>query len=659
MARYGFSFCLPLARSAAALCALLGASSLARATQPAAPAIMPEQISTLRGVGDVALAPDGRHIVYGVRAFADPARPPVTRLWFQPVAPDAHAVRLEGSQDNDSHPRWSPDGRHLAYIGRHGGAHDTIWLAGPAGEAPRDLGPFAGDAIDFRWSPDGGRLAVLVRPVPPSAPVARVDGSAPDDMPPGPGLVILTVADGHIQPVALDAHAVFDVEWAPDGQSLAVRAGRSDGLDAFWYQSAISIIDTAGHVLHRLPGRATAVHPVFSPDGGHLAWGHFDQDGIVGTVSRYDLADGRAHKIGAGWSGSVRAMAWNADGRSLTVLGFHDIAPCLGRMDAANGTISQTVDLGGEPYAFSMARDGTVALPASTPTRAEDVWIVQDGHGRALTDLNPQVSGWPLGAQRVVRWQGRDGTALSGLLVLPPGQSRDVPLFTQIHGGPYDAWAQGWLGSWHDWARMLASHGIAVFMPNPRGSDGRGAAFAEATRGDWGGADARDILDGIDMLTRQGVADPRRLALGGWSYGGFMAAWMAGHEKRFLTVIDGAGITDLRTMALSTDVGPGFLPPYFGDPVDRATEYAAHSPINAANLTRMPILLLHGMSDARVPPEQAMIFFNSLKAQGTRVELVRYPDAPHWFGGAVGAMVEEDVQRRVLTWLTPILRPAP
>ena len=173
---------------------------------------------------------------------------------------------------------------------------------------------------------------------------------------------------------------------------------------------------------------------------------------------------------------------------------------------------------------------------------------------------------------------------------------------------------------------------------------------------DWGGVDHDDIIDGVANLERQGIADPAREMIAGWSYGGFMSAWAAGHDTRWRTAVIGAAPTDLVSMALTTDVGHSFLTPYFGDPIRDRSVFEEHSPLAFAGAIHVPVLL-HGGSDARVPAFQSQLLFTALKDAGADVSLVRYPEAPHWFGGAVGVDDEIDVQSRVLDWALRYLGP--
>lgn len=629
----------------------------------------PTDIATLRQVSDASIAPDGKHVIYSVRTPGDPAKLGPTRLWLVATASGARAMPWPVGENGDTTARWSPDGRAIAFlsdrhaasvVAKHASSSVQLWLTSANAASAHLLAHLPGSVSDFRWSIDGKQIAALVQEKPaspaPASGVIEVGRHLSTTR-----VYVVNVATGSFEAVTPPDRFVFDVDWAPDGKHLVVRYGEGPGLDYFWYLSQDAVLDLQNGQWTVLPHRATALHPSFSPDGQRVVYGYFDANGITGAVAVYDLPSKQSTLLGNAWNGSLRDLQWDADGKHLTALGFIDLSPLFVDVDARSGKITPRFTIQGDPYAFSRADDGTLAFVASTRQHPEEVWLAKGNEARAITDTNPQVRGWKLGKLETVQWRSRrDATELEGLLMLPADASPGHPMKTlvQIHGGPYDAWSNGWLGSWHNWAEMLSAHGYAVFMPNPRGSDGRGNAFATANVGDWGGADFQDVLDGVDALEKQGIIDPSRVAIGGWSYGGYLSAWAAGHGDPFKTAIVGAGVTDLASMAMTTDVGYSFIPPYFGDPVRARARYEAHSPLTFVHDVHMPVLIMHGEHDQRVPIFQGEMFYNALKQQGEHVEMIRYPGAPHWFGGAVGPAYEEDVQQRVLDWLDRYLGPS-
>ena len=638
-----------------ALITLLVSSPALAAPHP----ITPQDISALRQVSDAQIAPDGHQILYSRITPSSHTAPTAPDLWA--VTPGSHAEpkQLRGTLAGDHQPRWSPDGATLALLRTHatGTAHGArLVLLDIKSGKPRTIPGLTGTPVTFTWAPDGRSIAIITHEAPPALPHnATEEGRSGTSH-----LILLDVASLKTRTVPTPDPFIFDVDWGPKEQCLIIRSGKEGGLEYYWYRSTQSIIKPDGTVLYTLPGHATAVHASFSPDGNTVVYGYFSEDGIDGLVGTVDLATGKREPIASAWGGAILRAAWDTDGHGLTVLGFKGVETHLAHVAFDHASTAEPTEIAtvmGEVFSFSRDKSGDIALTASTRTTPDEVWLYHKGHGQQLTHSNPGVDQWSLGEQRVIHWKAKDGLDLSGILVLPPDASphQPMPLFVQIHGGPLEAWYDGWLGSWHNWARMLASHGIAVFMPNPRGSEGGGPAFSAANRGDWGGKDYQDILSGVDHLEKDGIADPARLALGGWSYGGFMGMWAAGHNDRFKTLIAGAGIADLMTMAMSTDVGLSFIPPYFGDPLTHQREYSAHSPLSFVQNVSVPVLLLHGDADTRVPTLQSRLFYAALHESGKTARFIHYPGAPHWFGGSVGLDTEIDVQQQVLTWLQKYL----
>jgi dipeptidyl aminopeptidase/acylaminoacyl peptidase len=215
------------------------------------------------------------------------------------------------------------------------------------------------------------------------------------------------------------------------------------------------------------------------------------------------------------------------------------------------------------------------------------------------------------------------------------------------HGGPFEAWQMGWLGGWYQWEQLLASHGYVVLAPNPRGSQGQGAAFQEANFQDWGGGDFQDVMDGVDLLIKQKIADPARLGIGGWSYGGFMTSWTVTHTDRFKAAVVGAAVTDLYGMSTTTDIAPSYLNEFFGNFVANRKMYDEHSPMRYIEGCHTPALVLHGDADERVPTFQGEEFYKALRMLGREAQLVRYPREPHIFTEREHQI---DSMQRIIDW---------
>lgn len=670
-----------LLRAVSPLLLLAALLPAAAGTAESARAITPDDIVNIRQVDDPQLSDDGTRIAYTVSTPQPGGKPPRSRIWWVPFGGDTPARELaapEGASDRG--PRWSTRGERLTFLSDRKlpdspaegakslgtkAAATQVWEVAVDDGTPRPLTRSAGDVQAFALSPDHRRLAYLVVDPPSPAEQARIETSDDAQEVEHPThfsrLWIKSLPGTAARAVTPPGLQVHDLAWAPGGRSLALRVSDGTTLNDYWYDSRVVLVDaTDGAILDTVSARASA-HPLqFSPDGSRLLYGELGRDGMIATIFVHDLDDGDLRAgaervaLAQDWPGTLWLARWR-DNATVIGEGQRGVRGAFLRIDAATGQATEFASVQVPYQRFTVGAGGRVAFLGQRADVPAEVWTLRGANARQRTTTNPQVADWPHGQLRELSWRSSlDGREITGLLVTPPDWALGTPLPTlvQIHGGPAWAWWSGWLGSWHEWAQLLATHGYAVFLPNPRGSQGQGVEFARLSRHDWGGTDLQDVLDGIDMLEREGIIDPQRLAIGGWSYGGYLAAWAVTQSDRFKTAIVGAGITDLGAMALTTDV-PDYMPGYFGDPLRNRDEYDAHSPIRYATDIDVPVLILHGENDQRVPVAQGEMLFRALKLEGVPVEMVRYPREPHWF---VERAHQRDVLARVLGWLDARLR---
>ena len=273
------------------------------------------------------------------------------------------------------------------------------------------------------------------------------------------------------------------------------------------------------------------------------------------------------------------------------------------------------------------------------------------GRPTRVSTANTSLVKPPLGATELVRWKGKDGLEIEGLLTLPvhsPAGSR-VPLILNIHGGPSGVFSEAFIGAPGLYPiAAFAAKGYAVLRPNPRGSTGYGTPFRQRVVRDWGGLDFQDLMAGVDSLIARGIADPERLAVMGWSYGGYMTAWTVTQTARFKAAAVGAGITNHVSMYGTQDI-PTVYEDYFGGlPWTAADVYARSSPINFVHRVKTPTLLLHGENDNRVPPTQAHEFYRAIKRQGVETRMVVYPRQPH---GPTEPKFQQHIMEEHLAWV--------
>jgi len=571
----------------------------------------------------------------------------------------------------DTHPRWSGDGRSLAFIsnrplpdaaGFQDLAAQQVWQTQDfAISVP--ITRSAGDVKAFAFDPAHRQLAYIATdPLPDTVKAARdaKDDAIEVDKPQQyERLWIQALSEGLPQGlprlVSLPGQQVFDMAFSPDGAQLAVRFSDGVTLDEYWYRSQVALFDARSGMLKSvLESRASAQSLQWSADGTRLLYGQLGPHGMTSTPVVHEPANGRSVLLASDWPGTLSRARWRDD-NTLIGQGQQGVRGVFLQLDAATGAWTQIAQAQFSQHTFTVSNPGQIAYIGIQNTQPGEIWVLDNGTPRVLTKTNPQVADWTLGTVRELSWpSSRDGRTITGVLVTPPQwrAMTHLPTLVQVHGGPAWAWWSGWLGSWHDWAQVLATRGYAVFLPNPRGSTGQGAAFTELVRGDWGGGDFQDILDGVDMLEREGIIDPQRLAIGGWSYGGYMSAWAVTQSERFKTAIVGAAVTDTGVLALTTDI-QSFLPNYLGDPLQRRDTYDRHSPVRFAHKVKVPVLILHGDQDIRVPLEQGQMFYHALKHNGSPVEMVIYPRATHWFSEYEHS---RDIQQRVIEWLDRHLR---
>ena len=446
---------------------------------------------------------------------------------------------------------------------------------------------------------------------------------------------------------------IDDVDPSPDGTRAVVRISPTPVLNDYWYVSKVAVIDLSlGDVRKVLTDRAApqAVH--WFRGGDKLAYGEKTEKEIAELSVIEDLTSGKKTIYGRDLKASIRSAEWNGDGASLTIEGVEATRSFFATVNAASGEIVKLADVTADGYEFTISDDGqTIAYLGQSPARPDDIWIYTKGGGpKSLTETNPQIAGWDLGKVQEISWpSSKDARKIYGVLVLPPDYIPGTPHKTVVHahGGPFEAWQSGWLGTWYEWAQLLASHGYVVLAPNPRGSEGQGAAFQEANFEDWGGDDFQDVMDGVDLLIKQRIADPARLGIGGWSYGGFMTSWAITHTDRFKAAVVGAAVTDLYGMSTTTDISPNFLNEFFGNFAGNRKLYDEHSPMRYIERWHTPALVLHGDADARVPTFQGQEFYHGLKLLGREAEFVRYPREPHIFAEREHQI---DSLQRIIDW---------
>ncbi|MFC1436092.1 prolyl oligopeptidase family serine peptidase [Streptacidiphilus sp. N1-3] len=611
-----------------------------------------------------AISPDGALVAYAV-SLPGPNGGRSSQLWLSPS--DGSSPPLAAAPGVPcQHPRWAPDSASLLF--RSLGQLNRIRTDGTDGGVPEALTDWQAGIVDYLPLADGKTVALLAEDEPEDEPdeadaPGRGDPMVWAEQGPGARLRLLDLGTRELRVVdGLGDRHVVEVSQRPDGGPLAVISWAHPDSDPGAFTAELHLVDPATAEVRGL-GRLEleAGSPTWwrSKDSWHLAYLALTPPGPVGGRAVLDIAipaigpAGEHRNLTAGMTACPTELVQISDGAPLAL--FADgLDTAIHRLDADTGGFRHVSTSRGRLSSLTASHTaGPVAVLASTAHVPMDVHA---GPARGpllrLSDTRPELRGFSWGSQERLCYRADDGLGLDGLLILPPGRTRadgPFPLVTLVHGGPYDRWADEFNNSYFAPAQWLATAGYAVFLPNPRGGEGHGHAFAAAVAGRVGLEEWTDIVTGIDLLTAEGVADPDRLGIGGWSHGGFMAAWAVGQTDRFKGALMGAGISDWGMQAATgeqgaLEAGLGGSHGWEGPGPHRHDEL---SPISYASRIRTPVLIVHGEDDTNVPLGQSVFFHRALRRFGVDHEFVVYPREGH---GLVEPGHRIDVLHRTRDW---------
>lgn len=612
------------------------------------------------------MAPDGSRIAYVVAPMSKQVDKEtehgVSTIWVV-GALEGESRQFTGGTWEDSDPRWSPDGRQLAFLSDRAerGKQSVYIMPADGGEGVRVFDQ-EGSISSLRWSPDGRYLSFTFTD--PETDDEKKKKEDKDDVKVWDAerkwrrLWLIDRLNGdEARAVSPEDRQVWSYSWSEDSRKIAINHSSNPRLNDIFLETQVDILDVDSGQTEELfrPTGATG-NMVWSSDGTQIAY--------VGTSGKtvngehffvVDVTAGSPVNLTPDLDATIESIVSLRGGESVMARIGYGLNGSFRRIDW-DGAISNAFS-DGDPWGMfssapSPSADGSlVAGIWEDGTNLPDVWVLETATGQVhrRTHLNPEIEDLELANQQIVSWESDPGVTIEALLITPPDYdaSKRYPFVVQVHGGPTARWENGWLGNWHDWGQLLASQGFVVLCHNPRGSTGYGSEFMNALVNEVGGVEYRDLMAGVDAMIERGIADPDRLGIGGWSWGGYMTAWTVSQTQSFKAAVMGAGLPNMVSDNSIGDIPSANLS-YFDEPV-----YANPEPLWERSAIRYisncttPVLILHGEADERVNMFQSVEMYVALRELGVEHEFVTYPREPH---GIRERKHQIDLMERVSRW---------
>ena len=636
-----------------------------------------------RGVGDPQVSPDGRWIAYTVSTADTEKDKRDTDVWMAGWD-GGDRVRLTSLADSsESRPRWSPDGRYLAFIAKRGDDDEKklgsqVWLLDRRGGEAVKLTNIKGGVSSYAWSPDGKRLVLVVNDFDPSSDPEKIDDWKRKTAPP---IVIDRYhfkedSDGYLG--SLRTHLqLFDIEskkaevltsgvwdetnasWSPDGRLIAFVSNREQDPDRVENTDIFVIEPKAGAQPRKLTTFGGADHgtPAWSPDSQSIAYLQGDEPKFsayqLNKLAVVPAAGGAARVLTAALDRAVQEpLVWSADGKQITFIVQDDRITYIGRMPAAGGAVEKLTTGRRVVSSLSPRNDGTFALLSATASMPDEVHVYEKGALRQITHENDEwLSKVALASVDGFSCTAKDGNEVHGLIFKPPSYvaGQKYPTVLNSHGGPnsQDQYAFSFE------RQFLAANGYVVLAVNYRGSAGRGSAYQKAIFADWGNKEVIDLLAAVDWAVASGIADPDRLGIGGWSYGGILTDYTTASDPRFKAAISGAG----SALQLSMYGSDEYISQYdleLGPPWKNPEAWIRVSyPFFHADRIKTPTLYLGGQADFNVPVIGSEQMYQALRSMGVDTKLVIYPGQHH---GITTPSYVADRLERYVEWFDKYLK---
>jgi dipeptidyl aminopeptidase/acylaminoacyl peptidase len=645
--------------------------------------LTPDDFYRVQDLTDPEVSPDGQWVAYLVSTNEREGDEARSAVWMASWD-GTQRLALTAPADGTVKPKWSPDGRYLAFIAKPAGAEEgQIMLLDRRGGAARQLTSVSGEIGEYAWAPDGKRLAFTMTQGTMKQGTMKQGTITQGDAEKAPKPIVIDAlhfkddTDGYLgagharhlylfdieskQSEQLTTDAAFNEDlpaWSPDGRQIAFIRTHEIGPDPDGREDLDVIEPRAGASVRKLarPFAPNTQKLAWSPDGSLLAY-------LQGLEPRFNAymqdrlavvpaAGGASRALTDKLDRAVTSFAFAQDSAGIMITVEDDARAYPARIDLARDTI--TPEGSGGPFVVSALSSsaGHTALLESNDGALAELYALEAGKLRKITSHNDAfLSELDLGAVEDIRFKSKDGTEIHALLVKPPDYvpGRKYPTVLWIHGGPnggddHSLELDGYLFE----PQMFAAQGYVVLRVNYRGGSGRGIAYAKVIFADWGHKEVEDLLAGVDHLIAGGIADPERLAVGGWSYGGILTDYTIASDRRFKAAISGAGSgnqistygTDEYVLQYNNELGAPWR--------NTALWLKVSYPFFHADRIHTPTLFLGGEKDFNVPIMGGEQMYQALRTLGVPAQLVVYPSQHHVF---TRPSFVKDLAERTSAWL--------
>lgn len=620
----------------------------------------------IREVSDPRLSPDAKWASYTVKTALLKDDKNEERIWMVSTA-GGEPLALSSEGVSSSHARWSPDGKYIAFLSARNEGKAQVWLLNRLGGEAQRLTDTPQDVEDFAWSPDSRRLVLVLRDASPEELEAAQASKEKDDDPketdkkktPKPWVIdrlqfkrdevgYLDRRRTHLYVFDLGAKSLTQVTsgdysdsepaWSPDGKFLAFSSNRSKPDPDATYDINIWVVaadntDKGAHLTQVTTNPGADTTPAWSPDGKWITYvTQLDPklfDYATKHIAVAAAAGGEAKVLTLAFDRMSTVPRFSPDGKFIYFIADDDGTQNLCRVSATGGEITRPV--GGRLMVndYALAPTGDIVAQVATIDRPDELYAIPGGKLTQITHTNDALmSQLKLSHGEYVHFKSKDGTVVSGYLYKPldyvPG--RKYPTILRPHGGP--VWA--YYAEFAHLAQLFAANGYVVLFPNPRGSTGYGQKFAQAIYADWGNKDFQDDMAMVDYAIEQGIADPDKLAVGGWSYGGISTDFIIAQTNRFKAAISGAGAALFMSLYGHDHYQRDYVTE-LGAPWENRVLWEKISPFYRVNNITTPTLFMGGNIDWNVPILGGEQMYQAMKQLGRTTELVVYPGEYHEF----------------------------